>query len=374
MSIELQKRPGRDAWYLMGTEFGENIRESTGTADRKQAEVILARKRKEIFERHAYGAQATCTFLAAAQSYLEAGKGGREKRFLLQLLYNDYKAEQPQELTELAGKVLRAIDQSYLDTLVKTFPGVQPATLVRYVYTPITAVLTHASKRGLCNRPNFDRPEVGGGRIRWLAPVDAEKLAAACSDHFRPFVVFLIGTGCRLSEALYLDWREVNLDGGYVIIHGLTDDDDSEYQTKTGNVRTIPLSLRVLAELRKLAHRTGAVFRRPDGEPYARPDEQGRGGRHAHTALVGAAERAGLSHVHPHLLRHTFATWHSQMGTQVFRLMHLGGWSSPAMAKRYSHMEGMLSPADARIIATWLCGLEPHQAAKAVPALKLVGE
>src|SRR5262245_30568301 len=109
MPIELEKRPGRKNYYLMGTEFGENVRESTGTADLSQAKVKLALKRKEIFDRHAFGAQATCTFLSAAQSYLEAGKGGREKRFLLQLLYKDYKAEQPQELTGLAGKVLRTI-------------------------------------------------------------------------------------------------------------------------------------------------------------------------------------------------------------------------------------------------------------------------
>src|SRR5215471_5302138 len=105
MPIELQKRPGRDKWYIMGTEFGENVRQSTGTADRKQAEAILAKVRAEIFQRHAFGAQATCTFLAASISYMEAGKGGRDGRHLTRLLYKDYNAEKPQELTELATTV-----------------------------------------------------------------------------------------------------------------------------------------------------------------------------------------------------------------------------------------------------------------------------
>src|SRR5262245_23201961 len=104
--LELQKRPGRDKYYIMGTEFGENVRESTGTADLAKAKVILAKKRAEIFKRHAYGAQATCKFIDAATSYLEAGKGGKNKRHLHNLLYKDKDAT---ELTDFAQKPLSEI-------------------------------------------------------------------------------------------------------------------------------------------------------------------------------------------------------------------------------------------------------------------------
>jgi integrase len=307
-------------------------------------------------------------------------------RFLRRLLYKDYRADQPQELTEFAQKVLRDIDQNCLDKLARQYPDAKPATLIANIYTPITAVMRHAAKRGMCVVPNFDRPQVGGGRTRWLRPDEAEKFVAACSEHFAPFATFLIGTGCRLSEALYLDWNEVDLDGGYAIIMGPTDDDDDDYQTKNGRARTIPLSLRVLAALRKLPHRTGAVFRKADGEPYARWDAEGVGGRHVHNSFVWACKRAGLKHVHPHMCRHTFATWHSQMGTHQFKLMLLGGWSSVSMVKRYSHMEGALSAADARIIAPWIGAsseLETRSSARTsgehtrtrfAPALRMVGK
>jgi len=366
-----------DTWHITGTEFGETVRRSTGTADRKKAQAILAKVRAEIFKRHTYGAQATCTFLNAAKSYLAAGKGGKDPRFLNRLLYKDRALT---ELTALAQTVLRDINQGFLDKLVEQCPGAESATILRNIYSPIRAVLTHASKRDLCAPPKFDCPAPGGGRTRWIKPEEAERALAVCAEHERALVTFMIGTGCRASEALFIDWREVDLDGGYAVIMGPTEEDDRDYQTKNGKVRTIALSLRVLAELRKLPHRQGPVFRKANGEPYKRPNEKGRGGDlHVVNDMFGRegrgggiAKRAGLPHINPHMTRHTFATWHSKMDTHPLKLMVLGGWSSLDLVQRYSHMEGRLSAADARIIATWLCGLE-EQPSRA-PALKVVGE
>jgi hypothetical protein len=66
MALELQKRPKRDMWYIMGTEFGECVRRSTGTADRKQAEAILAKVLAEILQRHPVEAQAMALAEATA--------------------------------------------------------------------------------------------------------------------------------------------------------------------------------------------------------------------------------------------------------------------------------------------------------------------
>ena len=74
--------------------------------------------------------------------------------------------------------------------------------------------MNFAAKRGLCEYRQIERPTQPKGRVRWLTPDEAERLIAACSPHLRPLVIFLLYTGARLSEALYLDWRQVDLDTG----------------------------------------------------------------------------------------------------------------------------------------------------------------
>ena len=69
-------------------------------------------------------------------------------------------------------------------------------------------MLNHAAKRGLCAKRVIERPAQPKGRMRWLTFEEAERLIDACSPHLRPLVMFLLGTGARMSEALYLDWRE----------------------------------------------------------------------------------------------------------------------------------------------------------------------
>src|SRR6516162_9365248 len=177
------------------------------------------------------------------------------------------------------------------------FGAEAPATLNRQVYTPIAAVLNHAAKRGLCTKRVIERPTLPLGRIRRLTFEEAERLIEACAHHLRPLVVFLLGTGARLSEALYLDWREVDLARGHVAF----------VDTKNGEPRGVPLHSRVVNELRVLRHREGRVFRTQKGRPYA---EKESGGGQIKTAFRGACRRAGITDFSPHDCRHTWATWH----------------------------------------------------------------
>lgn len=54
-----------------------------------------------------------------------------------------------------------------------------------------------------------------------------------------------------------------------------------------------------------------------------------------HESLVTALERAGIVDFRWHDLRHTWASWHVQNGTQLFELQELGGWESPEMVRRF---------------------------------------
>lgn len=320
-------------WYVRGTVRGRRIEESTGTRKRPLAEEFKTRREAELLTEAIHGRASVATFAHAAAGYLEFGG---EARFLTPILKH------------LGSTRLVKIDQAAADACAKAlYPDAKPSTLARQVYTPISAVMQFGASRGMCDRKLFKRPRQPKGKTRWLTPDEAGRLVAACADHLRPIVLMMLYTGARVSEALYLDWNEVNLSAGQVIY---TD-------TKNGETRGVPLHPAALAAIANLEGRKGAVFRRPDGEPYEIKDDEGG---QIKTAFNGAVRRAGLawpqtdgkgkvltdkrgkpkwrSDVTPHTCRHTWASWHYAAHRDIRMLMDLGGWKELSMVQRYTHV------------------------------------
>jgi len=311
MPLKLVARHGSPNWYMRGTVRGISVDESTGTSERNAAEAIRARREWEILQASVFGRKTTTTFLEAAVSYMEAGG---ERKFLKPLL------------EEIGGLALAQIDQAVIDRTAKlVYPAGANSTLNRQVYTPISAVMKHASARGLCEHRQIERPRQPRGRVRWLTPAEADRLIETSSAHLKPLVIFLLYTGARASEALYLDWRRIDLNRAEVQF----------LDTKNDEPRGVPLHPRVMAALTGLKHRDGAVFRRPDGRPYA---PKGDGGGQIKTAFNGACRRAGITDFSPHDCRHTWATWHYAANRDLPSLMKLGGWKSEKMVLRYAHV------------------------------------
>ena len=66
-----------------------------------------------------------------------------------------------------------------------------------------------------------------------------------------------------------------------------------------------------------------------EGRPILQPNTK---------AWRKALERAGIENFRWHDLRHTWASWHVQAGTPLHVLQELGGWETPAMVRRYTHL------------------------------------
>ncbi|WP_315734216.1 site-specific integrase [Bradyrhizobium sp. SZCCHNR1093] len=335
MPLKLERRTDSPVWYLRGTLRGVRVRESTGTDDRKAAEEIKAKREWEILQGSVYGIKAGGTFLAGVAAYLE---NGGERRFLQPLI--DHYGATP----------LAKIDQASADDAArKIYPGLAPSTLNRQLYTPLAAVMNKAAEHGLCSPVKFKRPKLPKGRVRWITHGEAHSLIEACADHLKPLVAFLFYTGARIGEALWLDWRNVDLQRGQVQF----------LDTKNGRDRGVPLHPDLVAILANLSHRHGCVFRKPGrwivpegsngrekiqllGEPY-RPldpddDRDVSAGDRIKKGFKAACDRAKISDFHPHDCRHTWATWHYQENRDLNMLMHLGGWSSLSMVLRYAHV------------------------------------
>jgi integrase len=311
MSLKITRRHGSPFWYMRGSVRGQPVDESTKTDNREQAEAIKAKREWEIVNRQISGNRSAATFIEAAVSYMD---GGGEARFVQPLL--DHFKSTP----------LSQIRQAEVEACArKLYPGLKPATVNRMVFTPVSAIITHAAKRGLADRPAFSRPKQPRGRVRWVTYEEADALIDACSLHLKPIVAFLFYTGCRVSEALELDWRDVDLRRAHAAF----------LDTKNNERRGVYLHPRAFAAIANLRHREGNVFRRPDGKPYEPKD--GEGGQ-IKTAFKGACRRAGITNFHPHDCRHTWATWHYAANRDLRALMEFGGWKTMTMVQRYTHV------------------------------------
>jgi integrase len=317
--LKLKDRKG--VWYLRGTVRGISVYESTGIAAIKEnktaAEELKATREKELLEESIHGKRAVATFSHAALSYLEQGGDTRFVEPIIEYFGN----------TKL-GK----IGQAEIDACArKLYPDHAASTVIRQCYTPISAILKHAAKRGWCSAFVIEKPKPPPPRVRWITHEQAHKLIECCAPNLKPLVLFLFYTGARVGEALWLDWHHVDLDRKHVEF----------IDTKNGTSRGVPLHPRVVEVLRKVNDRNGYVFTKADGEPYRLLDEDDpndvSAGDRIKKGFAGACRRAGIEDFHPHDCRHTWATWHYQANRDLGALQKLGGWKTLAMVMRYAH-------------------------------------
>ncbi len=337
MPLKIVRRPGSAMLYVRGTVRGQSVFESTETSEPERAEGYRIKRENELWDRATYGERAVVTFARAVESYLQAKEHTPTTKTHVKRLLLHFG-------TTPLGKINQeAVDRAYAKILMAGMRAA-PATKLRAVLTPLRAIMEHAAVRGWCERPAF------------LRPAEAAVLVAVAADHLRPLLTFLIGTGARMSEALELEWKDVDLRGVRATVW-----------QKQGTEREIDLPPVVITALTGLPHREGRVFRpvrarRPKGmdrgktigEAYM--DTGRTGGGQIKTAWATACRRAGLPgawrvwlpkgktrekrawvpEIRPHCLRHTWATWHYCLHRDLLALKEDGGWSTITMVTRYA--------------------------------------
>ena len=138
----------------------------------------------------------------------------------------------------------------------------------------------------------------------------------------RAFYLFLSQTGARLGEGIGLQWDCVDMQRKVVSIT----------QSKTGMTRLIPISDSLLACLYGLPRRSGYVFSKEDGSPYHKTFVQ------HHFKRV--AKSMGLdSRLHPHSLRHSFASNLVKKNVSIFTVSQLLGHSSIQTSMIVAHLQ-----------------------------------
>lgn len=200
---------------------------------------------------------------------------------------------------------------------------VKPTTARHDLFT-VSAVFEHARLEWSYAITNPVRgirmPSMGKGRDRRLRDGEEERLLAElqkCRNSWMvPLFLFSIETACRQSEALKLEWSDVDLGKRIAVLRG----------TKNGDNRIIPLSgkaIRILSGLPR--DLKGRVF--PVPIPTVR------------TAFEHARERAGAKDLRWHDLRHEAVSRLHERGLSTVEVASISGHKTLACLARYSHMK-----------------------------------
>lgn len=170
------------------------------------------------------------------------------------------------------------------------------------------------------------KPKLSKGRIRRLRGNELDRLLlaaeAAQGGFLSSIILFAIETAMRQGEIVSLDWRHIDLDKRTAHLP----------DTKNGDHRTVPLSMRAIALLRRLAlieptpDRAGPVFPGVTGEAVKR-------------AFQNARKRAGIEDLRFHDLRHEAVTRLFEKGLHPIEVASISGHKDMRMLQRYTHLE-----------------------------------
>lgn len=210
---------------------------------------------------------------------------------------------------------------------------------VRHELSLLSHLFTKAKKEWAIAVENpvsdIERPAPPRGRTRFLTDLEASKLLEssrkARNYRFYYYVLTLLHTGMRSSEAAGLYWNQVNLKKRVIYLP----------ETKNKDPRWVPVTKELARELKNLRNLSKAGNDDPvflDASRLQGERAKARPGVKFREAFDVAKKRAGLPDIHMHDLRHTAASHLIMSGVDIRTLADILGHRTLQMVQRYTHL------------------------------------
>lgn len=182
---------------------------------------------------------------------------------------------------------------------------------------------------------NLEAPKAWQTLPRFLAAEEVERLLScpvtATDEGLRDKAMLevLYATGMRVSEIVGLNPSNLNLDLGFITVFGKGDKERAVPLGKTA-VEWTRKYLLIRARLAAQDKTAGPLFVADNGKPLTR--------QAFWRIVVSYGEKAGIGHITPHLLRHSFATHLLENGADLRSVQMMLGHSNISTTQIYTHI------------------------------------
>lgn len=324
----LYKRKDSPIWWMSFSYNRRQYQRSTGTADRRLAEAILAKVKTQIVEgkwfeidqakQHTFDEMME-RFLREHSRINRPGAHKNDKTYVRHLseFFSGLTLDQitPQLISEYKNKRLSE--------------GKSPQT-VKHELNCLNIAFNLAMKEWDWINYNpclkVSKPRVNNQILRWLTPEEEERLMKASRGYLNgqlpDIITVALHTGMRQGEILRLKWKDIDLFRRTITV----------MQSKTHEPKTIPMTdtlFNLLLSKSKVVSMSGYVFHTGNGTRILQTNLQ--------REFWKALKKAGIENFRFHDLRHTFATRLVQNGVDLYTVARLLGHKDVKTTQRYAH-------------------------------------
>jgi len=316
-------RRGNIYWIRYAGLDGRTVYESSGSEKFRDAEALLIQRKQSIKE----GKQPEIkrivnhTFRELSEKYL-AWIEGRQKSAKI-------KGYIIRQLVEMFGNLpLRSFNTSLVEQLqtdsmkrgLRNSSCNKILNILKHMFTKAVEwemVESESLKR--IRKVKLLRDD--GKRLRYLSREECQALINNCDPHLKPIVITALNTGMRKGEILSLEWDNVDLRHGFILLD----------VTKNGERREIPINDTLKATLQGITRRLDV--------PYVFYEQSmGKAYQDVKRSFKTALRRTGIKDFHFHDLRHTFASQLVMAGVDITTVKDLLGHKTLNMTLRYAHL------------------------------------
>jgi integrase len=212
--------------------------------------------------------------------------------------------------------------------------GRSPRT-IQYVFATIRQCWNLAKRDGIVTSDSPTRQvrllKFDNKRFRFLTHEESDSLLNELkkrSVQTSQIALISLHCGARADEVFKLKWKDVDIEKGFLTL----------WDTKNTKTRTAFMTQEVKDMFSKFdrGHNGELVFKNRNGSKINKISN----------AFSRAVKKLGFNDgitdrrqkVVFHTLRHTYASWHVQTGTDLYTLQQLMGLSSFALVERYAHL------------------------------------
>jgi integrase len=261
--MTIRKDPTSGVYHCDFQIGARRTRESTGTRDEDEARAYEAKRRSEVFAEVKLGVK------PASAEGPEATFGEVMRSYLADVMAPRVRTNSKRSTVttvSMAGVLLAEIGDAtplsgVADKVKAWVKGCRAALLKPSTINRKLAILRAAlNHHGFAYGDTLPAEEEEGDRVRFLATDEAARLFRALASNrvLLDFVVFLLDTGARRSEALDLEWPSIDLDRTDAAGRPRATVKLRDSKSRKIKYRSIPVSERLLPILRRMhARRTG---------------------------------------------------------------------------------------------------------------------